>query len=598
MIASNYPLLSKINHPADLQKLPCQKLPDVCTELRHFIIDIVAKYGGHLGASLGVVELTVALHYTFELSDDKIVWDVGHQAYGHKILTGRRDQFYQNRKYKGLSGFPSRSESVFDHFGTGHSSTSISAILGMAMASHLQKKKCQHIAVIGDGGLTAGIAFEALNNLGISPGKDTNTLVIVNDNGMSIDRNTGALHETFHEKNTAGKCNFFKSLNIPYYGIYDGHNLTELLNLLTMLKQEQGAKILHLRTIKGRGFEKAEKNQIAWHATGTFNKISGKRGEKIQKPYPPKYQEVFGETITELAQTNQLIVGITPAMLSGSSLQIMKDKFPNRVFDVGIAEQHAVTFAAGLSTQGILPFCNLYSTFSQRAYDQIIHDVCLQNLKVIFCLDRAGLVGEDGATHHGVFDMAFLRCIPNITLFEPLNESELRNILYTAQLPSEKSKMKGAIVIRYPRGRGTLVHWRTPFEVVEMGKGRLLSKGQHIAILSVGHLGNQVQMSLEGLRQKGIAPAHFDMRFIKPLDTDLLDQVFHHFSKIITIENGVYTGGFGSAVSEYATNNGFSQQIIRLGIPDRFITQGKISTLQQTCLLDVETIQKTVISNW
>ncbi len=594
-------LLPQIHQPADLQKLSPDKLPQVCTELRQFIIDIVAEHGGHLGASLGVVELTVALHYLFQLPDDQIVWDVGHQAYGHKILTGRRTNFHLNRKYKGLAGFPNRAESAFDSFGTGHSSTSISAIMGMAMASFLQKNYTrQHIAVIGDGAMTAGMAFEALNNLGTAPTNQTNILIILNDNGMSIDPNVGALHNTFHQDSENQKYNFFKNLNIPYYGIFDGHDLQKLLQILSELKHISGAKLVHIRTTKGRGFDVAEEDQVTWHAPGTFNKISGERNknELHKKPSPPKYQDVFGHTITELAQQNLKIIGITPAMLSGSSLRMMKQQFPERVFDVGIAEQHAVTFAAGLATQGFLPFCNLYSTFAQRAYDQIVHDVCLQNLKVIFCFDRAGLVGEDGATHQGAFDLAFLRCIPNMTLFAPMDEVELRNILFTAQLPTSQTHLSGAICIRYPRGKGVLVDWKKPFETLQIGKGRELTKGQKIAVLSVGHIGNYVQNTLQKLKPKNIHPAHFDMRFIKPLDTDLLHDIFYHYSKIITIEDAAIFGGFGGAIAEFATQHQYTQKIIRLGIPDRFIEQGKISELHRECKIDTQAIQETIEKNW
>jgi len=600
-----FPLLARINNPSDLKQVTPEKLPDVCTELRQFIIDVVSEHGGHLGASLGVIELTVALHYVFQFPDDQLIWDVGHQAYGHKILTERKDIFHQNRKLNGLSGFPNRAESPYDSFGTGHSSTSLSAISGMAIASFLQKNYIrQHIAVIGDGALTAGMAFEALNNLGTKPLNQTNTLLILNDNGMSIDPNIGALHDFFRSENISTekkqKYNFFENLNIPYHGIFDGHNLPNLIQKLDELRQISGVKVLHIRTKKGKGFDVAEEDQITWHAPGTFNKISGQinKPELYKKPSPPKYQDVFGQTLTELAIQNSKIIGVTPAMLSGSSLQMMKRQLPERVFDVGIAEQHAVTFSAGLATQGFLPFCNLYSTFSQRAYDQLIHDVCLQDLRVIFCLDRAGLVGEDGATHQGVFDLAFLRCIPNLTLFAPMNETELRNILFTAQLPEKESGFEGALAIRYPRGKGVLLNWKTPFGKIEIGKGREISEGEKIAILSIGHIGNMVQNLLQNLHQENIQPAHFDMRFIKPLDKGLLTKIFLNYSKIITIEDGAILGGFGSAVAEFATDNHFASEIIRLGVPDRFIEQGKISELHQICQIDEIYLEKVIRENW
>jgi len=600
-----FPLLARINNPSDLKQVTPEKLPDVCTELRQFIIDIVSEHGGHLGASLGVIELTVALHYVFQFPDDQLIWDVGHQAYGHKILTERKDIFHQNRKLNGLSGFPNRAESPYDSFGTGHSSTSLSAISGLAMASFLQKNYTrQHVAVIGDGALTAGMAFEALNNLGTKPLNQTNTLIILNDNGMSIDPNIGALHDFFRAEKSSlkekQKYNFFQNLNIPYYGIHDGHNLSNLIHKLKELQQISGVKVLHIYTKKGKGFDVAEEDQITWHAPGTFNKISGEinKPELYKKPSPPKYQDVFGQTLTELALQNSKIIGVTPAMLSGSSLRMMKQQFPERVFDVGIAEQHAVTFSAGLAAQGFLPFCNLYSTFSQRAYDQLIHDVCLQNLRVVFCLDRAGLVGEDGATHQGVFDLVFLRCIPNLTLFAPMNEIELRNMLFTAQLSETESKFKGALAIRYPRGKGVLLDWKASFQKIAIGKGRQISEGKKIAILSVGHIGNMVQDVLQNLHRENIQIAHFDMRFIKPLDEILLTKIFLNYSKIITIEDGAILGGFGSAVAEFAVDNHFSSKIIRLGIPDRFIEQGKIPELHQLCQIDETYLEKVIRKNW
>jgi len=573
--------LDLLRVPADLRKLPPEVLPQLCQELRQFIIHAVAQNGGHLGASLGVIELTVALHYLFDTPNDQLIWDVGHQAYGHKILTDRKECFETNRKWNGIAGFPDRSESIFDAFGTGHSSTSISAALGLAQAFFFENKKNHAIAVIGDGSMTSGLAFEALNNAD----PKLNVLIVLNDNGMSIDPNVGNFK---HHLDTIGtqKPNFFENLGISYTGVVDGHNLEELLLVLEKLKKQNGLKLVHIRTIKGKGYNVAENDQVTWHAPGTFNKVSGvinaKQVEEAQKP-PLKYQDVFGHTLTELAEKNEKIVGITPAMLSGSSLRIMKNRFPERVFDVGIAEQHAVTFAAGLAANGMKVFCSLYATFLQRAYDQLIHDVCLQNLSVIFCLDRAGLVGEDGATHQGVFDLAFLRCIPNLIIAAPVNEHELRNLLFTAQLPDFDKIM----AIRYPRGKGVLENWQNDFEKTEIGKGKMLRKGKKVAVLSIGHIGNLV------LKIAGNF-SHYDMGFVKPLDEQLLHHIFSEYEQILTIEDGALMGGFGSAILEFASLNSYFLPICRLGVPDQFIKHGKIEQQQDFCGLSVEKIRQTI----
>ena len=565
------PLLSKINSPSDLSKLSKTDLPQVSEDLRQFIVDVVSEKGGHFGASLGVVELTVALHYTFNTPYDQLVWDVGHQAYGHKILTGRRENFHTNRIYKGISGFPKRSESVFDTFGVGHSSTSISAALGMSLASELKgDKNKQHIAVIGDGSMTAGLAFEGLNHAG---SEDTNLLIILNDNCMSIDPAVGALKEYLTDIATSktynrvknkvwkilgkiskfgpnaqkiaqkvegaikssllGESNYFESLNFRYFGPIDGHDVKHLAEVMEDLKHIPGPKILHCITQKGKGFKPAEDGDTTkWHAPGLFNKETGEIISSKKKKTPPKYQDVFGDTIIELAKENASIVGVTPAMLSGSSLTKMLSVMPDRVFDVGIAEQHAVTFSAGLATQGMIPFCKIYSTFMQRSYDQLIHDVALQNLDVVFCLDRGGFVGADGATHHGVYDIAFLRCIPNMIVSAPMNEQELRNLMYTAQLPN-----KGPFSIRYPRGNGVMLDWQTPLEEIEIGKGRRIKDGEEIAILSIGNTGNFVVEADKYFIKEGLDIAHFDMRFIKPIDKELLHTIFQKFDKVITIED-------------------------------------------------------------
>ncbi len=608
MSESNKSLLYNINSPEELRKLKKSDLKKVCADLRNFIIDIVSKNGGHFGASLGVVELTVALHYVFETPHDLIVWDVGHQAYGHKILTGRRDVFHTNRKHKGISGFPKRDESIYDTFGVGHSSTSIGACLGMSVASKLQKNYTkQHIAVIGDGALTGGQAFEALNHAGI---ENSNLIIILNDNCMSIDPNVGALKEYLLKISTSktynklkddiwellGKLstigdsaksivkkveqafkgvllkhsNYFESLNFRYFGPIDGHNLELLTNTLEDLKKIPGPKILHCLTVKGKGYQLAEDNQTKWHAPGLFDKDSGKININ---PNPnnskSKYQDVFGKTIIELAKKNKKIVGITPAMPSGSSLRYMMEEMPDRAFDVGIAEQHAVTFSAGLAAEGLIPFCNIYSTFLQRGYDQLIHDVAIQKLPVIFCIDRAGLVGEDGATHQGVFDLAYLRCIPNMIISAPLNEVELRNLMYTAQLTN-----KFPFAIRYPRGKGVLENWNKPFKKIEIGKGQMISKGKNIAVISIGHIGNMIIDINTDLKSQELEIGHYDLRFLKPLDKNLLHTIFKNYKYIITLEDGCLSGGMGSAILEFASDNNYQNKITRFGVPDMFIEHG------------------------
>ena len=622
------PLLSKINSPDDLRKLNKNQLEQVSTELRQYIIDIVSEKGGHFGASLGVVELTIALHYVFNTPVDQLVWDVGHQAYGHKILTGRKEQFPTNRIYKGLSGFPKRSESVYDTFGVGHSSTSISAALGMAMASKSNgDNEKQHIAVIGDGSMTAGMAFEALNHAGA---ENSNLLVILNDNCMSIDPAVGALKEyltdisTSHTYNKAknkiwkilgkiskfgpnaqaiakkvegvvkstllGESNYFESLNFRYFGPIDGHDTEHLVNVLKDLKDIPGPKILHCLTVKGKGYSPAEEGDTTkWHAPGLFNKDTGDFIVGKKKKSPPKYQDVFGETIIELAKENEQIVGVTPAMLSGSSLNKMMAVMPERTFDVGIAEQHAVTFSAGLATQGKIPFCNIYSSFMQRAYDQVIHDVALQNLNVVFCLDRGGLVGADGATHHGAYDIAFFRCIPNMTVSAPMNEQELRNLMYTAQLPNQ-----GPFSIRYPRGNGVMLDWKTPLQEIKIGTGRIVKEGEEIAILSFGHPGNFVVKAQEQFEKEGLNIAHYDLRFAKPLDEKLLHTIFQKFNKIITIEDGCVQGGFGSSILEFMAKNDYQASVKILGIPDAFIHHGTQDELYNDCNYDEKAIVKSV----
>ena len=578
-------LLKHISDPSDLRKLNPEQLPQLAQELRTFIIDIVATKEGHLGASLGVVELTVALHYLFDTPNDLLVWDVGHQAYGHKILTGRKEIFHTNRQFGGISGFPSRKESEFDAFGVGHSSTSISAALGMAIASNLKGEiNKHHIAVIGDASIASGMAFEALNHAGVS---NANLLIILNDNAIGIDPSVGALKEYLtkvkSDRKLATQNNIIKALNFDYSGPINGHDLPKLITELERLKSVKGPKFLHIITTKGKGLKKAEEDQITYHAPGKFDKITGERVKKDKSSFT-KYQNVFGETIVELAKINNKIVGITPAMLTGSSLKLMMQEFPKRTFDVGIAEQHAVTLAAGMASQGLIPFCNIYSTFLQRAYDQVIHDVALQNLPVIFCLDRAGLVGEDGATHHGVFDIAFLRCIPNLIIFAPRNEIELRNILYTAQ-----QGLKNPIAIRYPRGNGKIINWQQPFASIEIGKGVCLKEGSKIAVLSIGTIADNISEAIH-LSEKGNEIAHFDMRFVKPLDEKLLHQIFEEHPTIITTEDGIIKGGFGSAILEFASNNDYTNKIKTLGVLDTFIEHGNILELHKKVGLDAASL--------
>ena len=579
-------LLSSINSPKDLRQLDVNLLPQLAQELRDFIIDVVSVKEGHLGASLGVVELTIALHYVFDTPNDSLIWDVGHQAYGHKILTGRRVNFHTNRQLHGISGFPKRSESEYDAFGVGHSSTSISAALGMAIAANLKGDvEQQHIAVIGDASIASGMAFEGLNHAGVT---DANLLVILNDNAIGIDPSVGALKNyltAVKEGKNPKQNNMIKSLNFDYSGLIDGHDIRAVIQELERLKKVKGPKFLHVITTKGKGLQQAEENQVQYHAPGKFDANTGEIIPKSEANLPPKYQDVFGETILDLAQKNEKIIGITPAMPTGSSLKLMMDAFPKRAFDVGIAEQHAVTLAAGMATQGMVVFCNIYSTFLQRAYDQVIHDVALQNLPVIFCLDRAGLVGEDGATHHGVFDLAYLRCISNLIVYSPLNEMALQNILYTAQLGLEHP-----IAIRYPRGRGQNTHWQTPYQTILIGKAHCIKEGTRIAVLSNGTIGNNVMQALGNLDHPSEI-AHFDFPFVKPLDEDLLHTIFSKFKTIITVEDGVITGGFGSAILEFAAANEYHSNVRLLGIPDEFIEQGTVLELQQYCKIDVTSLE-------
>jgi 1-deoxy-D-xylulose-5-phosphate synthase len=584
-------ILDKISFPKDLRKTAPQDLPQLAQELRDFIINIVAVKEGHLGASLGVIELTIALHYVFNTPEDILIWDVGHQAYGHKILTGRKNIFHTNRRLGGISGFPKITESEYDAFGTGHSSTAISATLGMAIAAQLKgMTERQHIAVVGDASIASGMAFEALNHAGVT---NTNILVILNDNAIGIDPSVGALKAYFTRVNLNGAPetdNIFEALNFTYSGPINGHNLNELLSELNRLKEVSGPKVLHVITKKGKGLRQAEENQVTYHAPGKFDAITGDLLPKNQEQLPPKFQDVFGKTLVELAKTNDNIVGITPAMPTGSSLKYMMDTFPSRAFDVGIAEQHAVTFAAGLATQGMHVFCNIYSTFLQRAYDQVIHDVCLQKLPVIFCLDRAGIVGEDGASHHGIFDISYLRCVPNLIFFAPRNEIELRNILYTSQLGLEFP-----IAIRYPRGRGTIIGWKQPFSKIEIGKGVQLKSGSEIAILTVGTMATNAMNAIEEYAQPERV-ACFDMRFIKPLDQGLLHSIFGKYDFIITVEDGVLNGGFGSSISEFATKNNYTNNIKMLGIPDEFPEHGTIQQLQNLVGISSERILQTLNS--
>ncbi len=628
MLIEAGPLLKNIDNPDDLKKVSREKLHQVCDELRQYIIDIVSVHGGHFAASLGVVELSVALHYVYNTPYDQLVWDVGHQAYGHKILTGRRDEFVTNRKYKGLSGFPKRSESPYDTFGVGHSSTSISAALGMSMAAKYKGENRKSVAIIGDGSMTAGMAFEAMNHAGVA---DSDMLIILNDNCMSIDPNVGALKEYLTDISTSptynkfrdelwelmgklpiGKTftremaskveaglkgmvskssNLFEALQLRYFGPIDGHNITNLVDTLRDLREIPGPKILHILTVKGKGYELAEKDQTKWHAPGLFDKMTGEIiKKKIETPQPPKYQDVFGLTLLELAETNPMIMGVTPAMPSGSSMKFMMEAMPDRAFDVGICEQHAVTLSAGLATQGVKAFCNIYSSFMQRAYDQVIHDVALQKLPVVFCLDRAGLVGEDGPTHHGCYDIAFFRCIPNLIISAPMNEQELRNMMYTAQLPSTDLPF----VIRYPRGEGVMVDWRKPFEQMKIGQGRRLKEGKDVAILTFGHPGNNAQTAIRNLKLEGIDPAHYDMRFVKPIDEELLHEVFQNYELVVTVEDATVVGGLGSAVLEFMNAHNYKSQVRILGIPDTIVEHGSVKELQQECHYDALAIANAV----
>ncbi|MDC8005944.1 1-deoxy-D-xylulose-5-phosphate synthase [Aureisphaera galaxeae] len=584
-------LLSRIHLPEDLRSLNRKDLPQLAQELREFIINIVAVKEGHLGASLGVVELTIALHYIFNTPEDLLVWDVGHQAYGHKILTGRKDVFHTNRQLGGISGFPKRAESPYDTFGVGHSSTAISATLGMAIAAQLQgNTKRQHIAVVGDASIASGMAFEALNHAGVTR---TNLLVILNDNAIGIDPSVGALKDYLTKvtlDNAPDSDNIFEALNFNYSGPVDGHNLEQLLSELERLKHVDGPKLLHVITKKGKGLRQAEEDQVKYHAPGKFDAKTGDLIPKSSNGLPPKFQDVFGKTIVELASQNEKIMGITPAMPTGSSLKYMMEAFPDRAFDVGIAEQHAVTLAAGLATQGMIVYCNIYSTFLQRAYDQVIHDVCLQNLPVVFCLDRAGLVGEDGATHHGIFDLAYLRCIPNLTICAPRNAVELRNILYTVQLGINQP-----IAIRYPRGRGKIVDWKQEFSPLELGKGELLKGGSDIALLSLGFIANNATEAIEALNpavQDSVS--HYDMRFLKPLDESLLHSIFESHATIVTLEDGVAAGGFGSAIAEFAAKNGYKNTLEIVGLPDSFPEHGSIQQLQDLTRISSEHILSTL----
>lgn len=619
------PLLKTIDSPADLKKLPREKLHQVCDELRQYIIDVVSVHGGHFGASLGVVELTTALHYVYNTPYDQLVWDVGHQAYGHKILTGRRDNFPTNRKYKGLSGFPKRTESEYDTFGVGHSSTSISAALGMAMAARYKGEKDRKVvAVIGDGAMTAGLAFEGMNHAGVA---DSDMLIILNDNCMGIDPNVGALKEYLTDITTSptynkvkddvwklmgklpvGKnftramahklaegmkgmvsssANLFEALKLRYFGPIDGHNVAKLVDTLKDLREIPGPKILHIITTKGKGYAQAEKDQTKWHAPGLFDKITGEiQKKKFDTAQPPKYQDVFGYTMIELAEKNEKIFGITPAMPSGCSLKYMMEKMPHRAFDVGIAEQHAVTLSAGMATQGMRVFCNIYSSFMQRAYDQVIHDVAIQKLPVVFCLDRAGVVGDDGPTHHGCYDIAYMRCIPNMIVSSPMNESELRNLMYTAQLDSTDEPF----VIRYPRGEGVMAEWQTEMKEIKIGTGRKLREGKEVVILSFGHPGNFAAAAIRELKSDGLNPGHYDMRFAKPLDEALLHDACKQYDKIITVEDGTIKGGFGSAVLEFMALHGYTNTVRILGIPDRLVEHGTPKELHRECGYDAQAI--------
>ncbi len=627
MTPQSLPLLSRINSPDDLRKLKPDELPGLCDDIRRFIIEVMAVNPGHLGASLGAVELAVALHYVYDTPFDKVIWDVGHQAYAHKILTGRKDTFKSIRTYGGISGFPKMSESKYDAFGVGHSSTSISAALGMAVAAQLNGETGRHhVAVIGDGAMTGGMAMEALNNAGVST---ANILVILNDNQIAIDKNVGAMKDyladivtsrtynkfrdkvwlalgggTQYGRNTRAivkqfgnavkttllrSGNLFEAFNLRYFGPVDGNDVVRMVKLLTDMKGIKGPKLLHVHTVKGKGFAKAEKDQTVYHAPGVFDSKTGAIKEDKCHGQAPKYQTVFGQTILELAERNPKIVGITPAMATGCSLNLMMARMPERTFDVGIAEQHAVTFSAGLAASGLIPFCNIYSTFMQRGYDQMIHDVALQNLHVVFCLDRGGLVGEDGATHHGAFDLASLRCIPGLVIASPMNEEEMRNMMFTAQLDGA-----GPFAIRYPKGRGVMPVWRTPMKALEPGRGRMIRDGRDAAILTLGHVGNYALEACNRLSGSGIEAAHYDLRFLKPIDEPLLHEVFRRFSRIVTVEDGAVAGGMGSAVLEFMSDHGYSSNVRRLGIPDRYIQQGKVEELHRECGFDATGIAEAV----
>ena len=631
---TEFTLLNKIQYPEDLRKLSVDDLPQLCKELREDIVEEVAVNPGHLASSLGVAEITVALHYVYNTPEDRIVWDVGHQAYGHKILTGRREQFCTNRKLGGIKPFPSPAESEYDTFACGHASNSVSAALGMAVAAKLEEKKDRHVvAVIGDGAMSGGLAFEGLNNASSSP---NDLLIILNDNNMSIDRSVGGMkqyllnlstNETYNalrfkasrwmnRKGMLGderrkglirlsnalksaishQQNIFEGMNIRYFGPFDGHNVKELVRILKQIKDMKGPKLLHLHTQKGHGYAPAEKDVTIWHAPGKFNPDTGERIVDNDPNKPQKYQDVFGHTLLELAKQNPKIVGVTPAMPSGCSMNIMMKEMPDRTFDVGIAEGHAVTFSGGMAKDGLLPFCNIYSAFAQRAFDNIIHDVALLNLNVVFCFDRAGLVGEDGPTHHGAFDLASLRPIPNLTISSPMDEHELRRLMYTAQLPD-----KGPFVIRYPRGGGVLQDWRCPFEEIKVGTGRKLKDGDDVAVLSIGPIGNNVTEAIKLLEESGVrsqesvSVAHYDMRFLKPLDEKILDEVGRKFKRIITVENGVKMGGLGSAVLEWMNDHGYQPEVIRLGLPDQFVEHGKVCELNKIVGLDPESIAKAIL---
>lgn len=626
MDQNKYELLSQIQYPADLRKLSIDQLPEVCRELREDIIDEVSVNPGHFGSSLGVVELTVALHYVFDTPEDRIVWDVGHQAYGHKILTGRREQFSTNRKLNGIRPFPTPLESEYDTFTCGHASNSISAALGMAVAAKRNGHDNRHVvAVIGDGSMSGGLAFEGINNVSSTP---NNLLIILNDNDMSIDRAVGGMekyllqldtNETYNKLrfkasqwlqskgylnenrrkgiirlNNAIKSaishqqNIFEGMNIRYFGPFDGHNVREVVRILRQIKDMKGPKLLHLHTIKGKGYGPAEKAATVWHAPGKFDPKTGERIISESTNEPPKYQIVFGKTLLELAKQNPKIVGVTPAMPTGCSMNIMMKEMPCRTFDVGIAEGHAVTFSGGMAKDGLIPFCNVYSSFSQRAYDNIIHDLAILNLPVVLCFDRAGLVGEDGPTHHGAFDLAALRPIPNLTISSPMNECELRKLMYTAQLPD-----KGTFVIRYPRGRGVMRDWECPLEEITVGTGRKLRDGEDVAVLTLGPIGNLAQQAIE---QAGVSAAHYDMRFLKPMDERLLEEIGQHFKHIVTIEDGVRTGGLGSAVLEWMNDHEYQPKIVRIGLPDtRFVEHGTVDQLYKLCGMDVESIKKTIL---